>query len=140
MKDPCLSLSFWSWCLIFTFSFVGNVTLAQDSELTEWMLQKCLSDSVFKRAVLSNSEFHCDRHRTYHFSYSQEGRVELEFNGQPLSLHDYKDSSLCSPFFLSYRSLSRSKYEVSVSLSVPVPLKCEHLEGHGHDSGCFSKK
>ena len=117
----------------------------QNEDLLETMIQGCLSDSTFEYNLLQDSDFGCKDNPTYHIPYSPTDysgdlRFNLAFNGKVLAEHNYSDSTKCEPFQISSIQKSRSRYQVTVSLSIFVPLACEHLEGHGKNHGCVSKK
>ncbi|PQV45498.1 hypothetical protein CLV33_11346 [Jejuia pallidilutea] len=120
-------------------------SFGQKKDLFQQMIQGCLSDSTFKYTVLHDPNHKCIDSPAYNIpyrpvNYSGDLEFDLTFNGASLEEHNYSDSTKCSPFQISFLQKSKSRYEVSVSYIVFLPLSCEHLEGHGKNHGCFSKK
>ncbi|QNR25127.1 hypothetical protein [Croceimicrobium hydrocarbonivorans] len=125
--------------------FFSLNSFGQDQELLQQMIQGCLSDSTFKYTVLNEPDHKCIDKPTYSIpygaaNYTADLELDLTFNGASLHEHYYSDSTKCFPFQISFLQKSKSRYEISVSYIISIPLSCEHLEGHGKNHGCFSRK
>ncbi len=125
---------------LFLFSILTFTSFGQDSGLIQQMVQGCLSDSTFQSNLYLDDEIECKEFSSYTIPYNFNLKLSLNFQGVKLKKHNYSDSSLCNPLSVSVYQKSNSKYNVTVSLNTEVPLKCEHLEGHGKGDGCVSNK
>ena len=122
------------------FSILTFTSFGQNSSLVQQMVQECFSDSTFQSNLLLDEEIECKEFSTYTTPYNFNLKLSLNFRGVKLKKHNYSDSTLCNPLSVSVYQKSNSKYNVTVSLNTEVPLKCEHLEGHGKGDGCVSNK